>query len=448
MVDGESSRYRRALRFLDTLTDWERRVGLRFTDEMMRLDLFRRSLDSLGHPERRFRVVLVAGTKGKGSTASILARLLTEHGVRTGLSTSPHLVSPRERIAVGGANISRGEFAGAVEELRRRFDFFDDPGRSRTWFEAITAVSFLHFARKRVDTAVLEVGLGGRLDATNVTEPALSVITTIGHDHTHILGSGLLKIAGEKGAVMREGAHAVFGRQRPRVGAFLRRRALEIGAVPSLAGEQYEAVPRASGGGAYRFDYSDREGRRWEDLPLSLLGEHQVGNAAAALRAFTLLEERPDEGALRRALGNVSWPARGELFRLVGGDVLLDGAHNADSAAVLGRLVDEIRPGGGHVLLFGGSKKKKFNDIFRHLLPLVVDAVFTESSHPRRESAVLLERRARRIAPAIGTKVIPDAAEALRAALGARGKGRLLVITGSLHLAGDLRADLVARRRR
>ncbi len=340
-------RFQKALRFLDTLIDWERRVGLTFSDDMMRLDLFRESLSKIGNPQSEMKIALVAGTKGKGSTASILARLLTEHGFRTGLSTSPHLSSVRERIRIDGEIISCDDFADTIDTLRDRFAYFDEPGRSRTWFESITAAAFLHFARSRVDLAVVEVGLGGRLDATNVTDPAVSIITPISRDHMHILGRSLKQIAGEKAAIMRPSRPAVIARQRPKVRDYLLNHAESIGAKPSLYGRDFRGRKRSNVAGAVTFDYSEPGGDRIDSIALSLLGEHQMWNAAAALKALPLLGADRRAGRVRIACAAVEWAGRGELIDQQGGPVLLDGAHNGESAAVLARLVESIAPGGG-----------------------------------------------------------------------------------------------------
>lgn len=446
MVEERAHRpFQDSLQFLDTLIDWERQIGLTFSDDMMRLDLFRESLAHIGNPQDKLKIALVAGTKGKGSTASLLARLLTEHGYRTGLSTSPHLISVRERIRIDGEMISCDDFADTIGTLREGFSYFSEPGRSRTWFESITAAAFLHFARSDVDLAVVEVGLGGRLDATNVTDPALSILTPISRDHMHILGRSLLKIAGEKAAIMRPSRPAVIGRQRPAVKDFLLRYAASVGAKPYLYGRDFRGRKRADAGGAVTFDYIEQGGDRIDSIALSLLGEHQVWNAAAALQALPLLGCGRDDGKVRSACASTVWAGRGELFDQPGGDVLLDGAHNGDSAAVLARLVESIRPGGGHVLLFGASQGKELSLIFRRLIPFASEVILTEATHPRHEQVAVLEQKLRKVAPALPVRVIRDRRRAYAEALSARTRGRLVVITGSLHLVGEIRADLANR---
>jgi dihydrofolate synthase/folylpolyglutamate synthase len=447
VVDGAQGRYRAALAFLDRLVDWERASGLAFNSETIRLDLFRECLAGLGDPEKRYRTVLVAGTKGKGSTSYLLARLLRAHGLEVGLFISPHLVDVRERIQVNGRPISRIAFAGLIERLERELPYFHELGRSRTYFETITAAAFLHFAERRVDVAVLEVGLGGRLDATNVSDPEVSVITPVSRDHMHVLGRTRLAIAGEKAGVMRPGGKVVIGPQAPGVRAFLLRRAAAVGARAFVHGTDFHPYVRAVEEEGTTFDYA-AEGVRWKSLRLGLLGAHQASNASAALAALSLLLPAPDERRVRGALRGAFWPGRGELLRSHP-PVLLDGAHNGHSARVLGRLLSDLWPGKKCVLLFGGSKGKEFRAIFRALLPSVSEVVLTESAHPRRCSARELFAILHKVDPRVPCRVVPDLEEALRTALARQGR-RPLLITGSLYLAGGARGAyrrLLAERR-
>ncbi|MFH1277649.1 MAG: cyanophycin synthetase [Candidatus Eisenbacteria bacterium] len=441
------ARYRRALRFLARLVDWERERGLTFTQETIRLDLFRASLGPLGDPQHAYPTVIVAGTKGKGSTSFLLARLLRAHGMRVGLFTSPHLMDIKERIRIDGRPIGREEFAGVIERLEEGLPYFGELGRSRTYFETLTAAAFLHFRDRKVDLAVLEVGLGGRLDATNVADPVLSVITTVSRDHLRALGPSILHIASEKAGVLRAGRPALFGPQTPRVRECLLERAEKITAPVTLHGRDFRHEVHEVSEGGTRFTFDD--GREvYRNLSLGLLGGHQATNAAVALAALPLLGVARSERASAAALGKARWPGRGE-FLAKDPPVLVDGAHNADSATVLARLMGDLFPGRRCVLLFGGSKGKEFHMIFRRLLPIVAEVILTESEHPRRRPAAELLPIARRQDGRIPIRVIPDGEEALRAALD-RQNGRPLLVTGSLYLVGDMKRcwrRLLAERR-
>lgn len=430
-----AARYRKAREFLGRLVDWERQVGLTFSDETMRLDLFRESLASLGNPDRNYRIAIVAGTKGKGSTAAILARLIRAHGFKTGLFSSPHLVSVRERIQVDGEWISKEHFADAVDALQTTLPYFDEPGKSRTYFESLTAAGLCHFAKAGCEVVVLEVGLGGRLDATNATKPDVSVITPISRDHFQTLGRTFLKIAAEKAGILRPRVPAVIGRQRKDVRDYFRETVAGLGAPALFYGDDFRAVVRevTAEGTRFRFEAGDDR----QNYTVSLLGDHQAWNAATALSALPGLGIEPDRERTALALASVSWPGRGEI---VAADppVLLDGAHNGDSASVLARLVGRIFPRQPCVVLFAGSKGKEYPLIFKRLRPFMSEVFLTESTHPRRLPAAELEEVLKQAAPGVPVRNIPDWRIALPAARAAQ-RGRPLVITGSLYLAGEVR---------
>jgi dihydrofolate synthase/folylpolyglutamate synthase len=434
VVGGAPARYRRALAFLDRLVNWEREAGLTFTDESIRLDLFRESLRALGNPERACRTVLVAGTKGKGSTSYLLARLLRAHGLDVGLYVSPHLVDVRERIRVNESLIPRAAFADQIEKLREALPYFHELGRSRTYFETLTAAAFLFFAERKVDVAVLEVGLGGRLDATNAAEPEVSVITPVSRDHMRALGRNVLAIAGEKAGVLRPGRTVVIGRQTPRVRRLLEERARALGSRALVEGADFRASFLGLDEAGTWFDY-ESGAFSWKRVRLGLLGEHQASNAATSLAALSALVPEAEEKKARRALRDARWPGRGELLRSHP-PVLLDGAHNGDSARILARLLEDLYPGRKCVLVFGGSKGKEFPAIFRRLLPVAAEVILTESRHPRHRPARELLGILRRADGDIPCRIVPDPEEALRTGLSRQGE-RPLLVTGSLYLVGE-----------
>ncbi len=431
-----SARFKEARKFLRNLVDWERAVGLTFSDETMRLDLFREGLAAIDNPQNSYRVAIVGGTKGKGSTSSILASLLEHQGYKVGFFSSPHLISVRERIRVNGDIISQDHFADVIEILSSKLRYFDDPGQSRTFFETLTAAGLLHFAREKVDFAVLEVGLGGRLDATNVTDPAVSVITPISRDHLHVLGNTLEAIAEEKAGIMRQGRPTVFGRQKPLIRRFFMKRAEERGVEPVLYGRDYQARFAGVDRKGTRFHYRDHE-TRYDDLALGLLGRHQTWNAASAIAALRRLVPDATEDGIRAGLRAASWPGRGEFLEQ-DPPIFLDGAHNGDSAKVLAELVSQLFDR-KVVLLFAGSRGKEFHLIFHHLLPLAREVIVTQSSHPRAMTAEEVGQRLRRADSDIPMTVEPDWKKALETARARQEGKHPMLIAGSLYLAGDVR---------
>jgi dihydrofolate synthase/folylpolyglutamate synthase len=409
------ARERDALKWLFSFADMERGVGWnRDSDpaEAWKLGRTRALLDLAGAPDRRMRCALIAGTKGKGSTAAFLAALLHAGGVRAGLYTQPHLQSYRERIRVDGVMMDADAFAAAVEPWHDLVDAFRaryPEAGSPTTFELTTALALAHFAARGCAVAVLEVGLGGRLDATNATEPEVSVLTTIDRGHTDILGTRLEQIAREKAGILRRGRVALVAQQRPSV-----RRAL-VGACRTTAAQC-----------------------RWVDplptsTPLSLSGLHQRQNAALAVAAAAELGVRGAEHALRE----LRWPGRIET--LEGGRMVLDGAHDPASARA---LADELRARGvGSVkLVIGMYRDKEAARILRPLMPLASRVWVTAPAGPRALPASELARVCRRLGGA-PIEVREDVASAMDAARDAAGEGTV-VVTGSLALVGQARDHL------
>lgn len=397
---------------------------------------------ALGGPHERLRIVHVAGSKGKGSTSAMLATLLQRSGYRTGLFTSPHLVRLEERFQVDGRPITRAELAQLLTDCRAADEA---RGIGPTFFEIATAAGFLHFERRGVDAVVLEVGLGGRLDSTNVCQPALSVITSISYDHTKTLGSQLWQIAREKAGILKPGRPGVSGVVLPEP-----RQAIEE-VARSLR------VPLRQAGEDFRFEYqpgrvteaeavrprvrvTTRE-RAWPWQELNLLGEHQAANAAVVVACVEVLRELgwsvPDR-AVEAGLREVDWPARMEVVRRRP-LVVLDCAHNVASAQALVRTLEASFPPGPRALLCAASNDKDVAGMFDVLRPAFRRAVMTRYTNNAR--AVAPDELARLWGP--GCEECPDPAEALGRVL-AGGEG-LACITGSVFLAGQLRPLLVGQ---
>lgn len=396
----------------------------------------RRLMAALGEPQHRFPVVLIAGTNGKGSTSALLAAVAQAAGYRTGLFTSPHLETVEERIRLDGVAISPEKLAA---HLARVLEAAPAPP---TYFEALTAAGFLAFAEERVDLAVVEVGLGGRLDATNVAEPLLSVITSIGWDHQEYLGNTLAAIAREKAGILRSGRPAVSWIEEPEPAAAMAEAAREIGADHEAApGSMHILAVEPLGGSGQRVRLATPV--REHDLHLALLGAHQAQNLGLAVRAAEKLAalgfDRIDAAAIERGVAACRWPGRmEEIETLPGRQVLLDGAHNPGGAATLaGFLAGQPRPVD---LLFGVLANKDAAEMLALLVPYVRRAVLTAPPGHRardpRELAALFPSE-------VPVVIEPDPEAALERALNLGGEQ--LVVCGSLYLLGEIRPALRRR---
>lgn len=408
------------------------------------LDNIRTLLDALGRPQDRFASVLVAGTNGKGSVSAMLARILKEQGVRAGLYTSPHLVRVEERVRVDGTEIAPRDFNRRLEEVRGAIERLIAAGGlpgEATYFEVMTALALRHFARAGVEVAILEVGLGGRFDATNAVDPALSVITTISRDHVEHLGESPAAIAFEKAGILRPGVPVVCGVKSRAAAAVIRERALELGApyVPVFGPGTAFAAERSGGG--FRFRYR-RPGDRAEwVLRPSLAGRHQGENAATAVTAALMLGRirRPiSRRAILRGISGADWPGRLEVVsrRPL---VILDGAHNAEGALSLAGYVREVlkRP---VVLVFGVMRDKDVRRMAGILFPLARRIVATRVPRERSAAPEDIVAAAPRFRDRIA--VSPDPRTAWRLARAEAGPGEPILVAGSLFLVGEFKRFL------
>ncbi|MEM7480621.1 MAG: folylpolyglutamate synthase/dihydrofolate synthase family protein [Acidobacteriota bacterium] len=423
---------REAAKALDRLELFGIRLGL---DRMADL------LAALGDPQRRFPAVLVAGTNGKGSTAALLASMATAAGYRTGLYTSPHLESVTERVRIDGRPID-GETLGAL--LLRAIEATPE---APTYFEALTAAAFAHFAECTVDLGVVEVGLGGRLDATNLAQPVLSLITPISFDHREHLGDTLAAIAGEKAGILRAGRPAIAWVKQPEAAAALSERARGIGAELTFGKDVAPAVasqPKKDFWSGQQVTIVLPDSSLTLEIPL--LGDHQAENLALAAVAAGKLQDigwdRLDGAAIARGAAAVEWPGRLEVLRA--GDrqrVLLDAAHNADGAERLARFLAQA-PTGRLDLLLGLLKDKEAAAIVPPLAARVAErggrTLLTRPPHERgRDPRELLPWVGS--APALAT-VHSDWESALGRAL--EGAGDTLLVAGSFFLVGAARGRL------
>ncbi len=394
---------------------------------------------ALGHPERRVPALHVAGTNGKGSVAAAVHAIARASGLSAGLYTSPHLVRPEERIRVDDEDIGRAAFAALIERLRATASETDLP-RHPSFFEMMTAAAFVAFADANVAVAVLETGLGGRLDATNVVAPSVTVITTVGLDHVKTLGGTLAAIAREKAGILKPGVPVVVGWMPPRAREVVLARASEVGAPVHRADDELEVRARRDGS----FDLVTPV-RVHRGLRTALAGPHQRRNAALAVRAVELLAERGvafDLAAVGPGLASVRWPGRMETIVAGGVRFLLDGAHNPDGARALARALRE-RGGGPAVLVFGMSEGRRATELLAPLRPHVGAVLL---AHAEIAKAIPPERIRAELAaawPDLACECVPDVALALERAAAIAGRGGDALVAGSLYLVGDARRVLL-----
>ena len=382
-------------------------------------------LDALGRPERRYRMVQVGGTNGKGSVAAMLAAILKAAGRRVGLYTSPHLVSFRERIRVNGEAIAEDCVVDGVEALGTLVVRLD-----ATMFEATTALALDHFAREAVDTAVLEVGLGGRLDATTVGTPAVTVIARVDLDHQAWLGGTLAEIAAEKAAIIRGGV-AIAAAQAPEATAVLVRRASEAGVPLLLAGRDlHVAVERRGLDG----QWIACAGPGWSlgGLRVGMLGTFQPENALLAVAAAQDL--RVPEAAIRAGLDVARWPGRFQVVRSRDGWLVLDGAHNPGAARALAESLAAFFPGEPLTLVIGISRDKDARAMLGALAPAASRVILTAAANPRAADPEAL--RALLPSGVAAVRTARSVEEAL--AMGSEGGSTpILCVAGSLFLVGE-----------
>ncbi len=396
-------------------------------------------LEALGDPHRAFPSVLVAGTNGKGSVAAFLAGIVSEHGFSAGLYTSPHLVRAEERIVVGGREIGPRRFGAILDRIRGTAERLLERGRLSappTYFEALTAAAFLEFAERRVDLGVLEVGMGGRFDATNVATPVLSVITTISKDHQSHLGRTLRSIAFEKAGIIKPGIPVVSGVGPGPARAEIRRRAGERGApLIETFGPPAAFGVRPTRAGT-RFRYASPSGS-YEFSP-ALAGRHQGANAAVAITAAEVLGRvwRPLDGRrIVRGIERTRWEGRLETVSKRP-RVILDGAHNVEGAASLASYVRESL-GRPVVLVFGVMNDKDIGPMTRLLFPLAARVILTRVPYERSAGPEDILRVSNRFRDRILAE--EDVRAAVRRAL-AESEGRIpIVIAGSLFLVGEVK---------
>jgi dihydrofolate synthase/folylpolyglutamate synthase len=386
-------------------------------------------LEALGNPHRLHRIVHVAGTNGKGSTCAMIASGLTAAGLRTGLFTSPHLVAPTERIQVDGRAVTADQFAAAFNKLHAVAEHLLDRGAidlHPTYFESVTAMAFLVFRDLRVDAAVIEVGLGGRLDASNVVTPELSVITPIDFDHEALLGKSLQAIAREKAGILKPGVPAIFSRQRPEAQAELDRRAAEL-QIEVINAEQHwrmdDLVCHARGS-----SFTLHNGRVFR-IECPLAGAHQVENAVTAVAALDRLGIPARD--IEQGVAHARWPGRLQHIS-ESPEIILDGAHNPAGARALAGYLAQFHADRHIVMIYGAMRDKAVEEMTGILFPHVDEVIATAPNQLRSVDPETI----RELAAHPCVRLAPRLAEALEMAREAPSDS-LILITGSLFLVGE-----------
>ena len=444
MVNDTLERYQRALDYIYSFVDQEKLAPDQYVPRRFDLENMRSLLSMLGDPHRRLRAVHVAGTKGKGSTCAMISSILQAAGYQVGLFTQPHLHTFRERIRINDRLMSEDEMVASLETLKPSIEKISEPST----FEIMTAMAFQYFAEQEVDLAVVETGLGGRLDTTNVIEPLVAVITSISYDHTYILGNTIEEIAGEKAGIIKEGRPVVCAPQRPAAEEVIARVCQERKAPFILVGRDWlwQEGEADMGGQAFsvRSEIPDAKGliadRGSRDFWIPLLGRYQVVNATTTIATIDQLCRQgikvPME-QVHQGLQRARWPGRLEIL---GREPLLvvDGAHNVDSVQRLMRALREYLSFDRLILVVGFSADKDINGMMQELISEAQEVIVAQSKHPR---AAEPESIVKELGPSeTSVSIVSDAASALWRSLELADKGDLVCVTGSLFVVAEARA--------
>ncbi len=437
------------MRFLSSQTDYEQMLRVRYNSDTFNLDRMRNLLKKISNPHVKLRSVHIAGTKGKGSTAMMLASMLQACGYKVGLYVSPHITCIRERITVNGQKIPQREMTRLITQVAPHVEKMKDD--KPTFFEILTAIAFLHFKNQEVDLAVVETGLGGRLDSTNVLQPEVCGLTSISIDHTYQLGNGLADIAKEKAGILKADIPAISVPQDPAAKRVLKKVASEAKTKVMFTGDDIEF--------SYRVESSRTHGchtrvclttplSQFEHLPVPALGEHQAVNCGLALALLDQLKHKGlaiDDKRAIRGLQQVQLPGRMELLR-TDPRLLVDGAHNAASIQALMRGIGQHIPYDSMVMVFGCAADKDIRGMLQQVATGADKLIFTpvpgstRSADPRDLAEAYTELSDGRVA-----QIVDDLREALNVANSAVTREDLIVVTGSFYLVGEAK-QLLARR--
>lgn len=433
-MDAEVA-YNLALDYLYSFVDYSLKHVSELAKADFNLERMFALMEALGRPQQAYPIVHVAGTKGKGSTCALCASALTAAGYKTGLYTSPHLQDYCERIQVDGTPLAHEQLAALVDAIK--------PAVAKipklTTFEITTAVGLLAFQRAGVEAAVVEVGLGGRLDATNVVRPRVSVITSLSLDHMAVLGDTLAKIAGEKAGIIKTGVPVVSSPQKEEAYEVLVRVAGERGASLSMVGRdvKFELLGSTLEGQSIRMTDVGRAAKL--DVSLPLLGGHQMINASTAYLALKTSGLPVSDEAIQKGFSQVKWPARFELVRREP-PIIFDSAHNDDSFARLRETLEAHFPGREVTLIFGASEDKNIPGMFREIKPKLGRILITRAEHPRALGIEIIQGLADQAE--VPHEAVTPVRAALRRALELSAKdGSIVLSAGSMFVTAEVMAE-------
>ncbi|MBN1249114.1 MAG: bifunctional folylpolyglutamate synthase/dihydrofolate synthase [Anaerolineae bacterium] len=431
-------KYHDVLRYLYGLVDYEKRRIERYSAREFKIERVITLLDTMGNPHRGYPTLHIAGTKGKGSVSAMMAKIAESAGLHTGLYVSPHLHTYRERMQINGESISRAKMTDLVEAIQPIVETIE----GLTTFEVTTAVAFQYFLESNVDLAVMEVGLGGRLDATNVITPEVSIITSLSLDHTYLLGDTLGEIAYEKAGIIKPGVPVVTAPQKDEALEVLRTIAAERDAPLTVVGQDvtWEPVARTLTGQQMKISHTTQVSDLDGTYDVALLGDFQQENAAVAVAAAGVLQRSGHAWVtpqhVREGLATVSWPGRMEILnqepRLV-----VDCAHNPYSAQM---LADSLRiwfPDTTWILIYGASNDKDIAGMLEALLPISEHVIVTRSYHPRAAAPYVLADLCADLGH--GAEIAVNPKRALEQACRRLKSGWGIIATGSIFLVADVR---------
>ena len=435
-MDTETA-YNKALDYIYSFVDYSLKHASELAKAEFNLDRMRDLMHLLGDPQNDYPIIHIAGSKGKGSTAAFTASALRAADYRVGLYTSPHLQDFTERMQINGVPIPQDEFAALVEEIKpsvAQVPFI-------TTFELTTALAFLYFSRQKITAAVIEVGLGGRLDATNIVTPLVSVITSLSLEHTAVLGNTLTEIAREKAGIVKEGHPFVSAPQKPEAASVLDLAAEEHNVPLTLVGRDlmYKVKKKTIDG--QMLEVWMRNGPKMK-LSIPLLGDHQVENAVTAYAALIAARQEGlvfNAAQLKQGFAETKWPGRFEIWREKP-PIVLDSAHNPDSFAKLRQTLDEYFPEWPVILIFGVSEDKNVADMLKELASRLEKVLLTKSVHPRAVEVQKLVGFAEQAG--VACEAVEPVEEAVARALDIAGDQALVLSAGSIFLTAAVRAVL------
>ncbi|MBN1405528.1 MAG: bifunctional folylpolyglutamate synthase/dihydrofolate synthase [Candidatus Omnitrophica bacterium] len=434
--------YSQAIKYLNSFQNLEKKPFFDYK-KSFRLKRFYKLCDIIGHPQDSFKSILIAGTKGKGSTCAMLHSILTEAGYKTGLYTSPHLIDVRERIKLNKTAVSKKEFSWLMSEIKDAITYANPEYalyyKDITFFEILTAAAFLYFSKKKIDFAVLEVGLGGRLDATNVACPLVSGITSISYDHTDFLGTTLRSIAKEKSGIIKENSFVVSAPQDSPAGNVIENISCRQNSKLFIIGKDIKYKCASVNFHGTTFDYEGSYAN-YKNIKIPLTGAHQAQNAAVALAIVEVLKDYYyypiSKKNIIKGLKKTKWPGRFQMLHK-NPYIIVDGAHNKSSAEALKRAIRDVN-GKEKIdtLIFGCSVDKDITGTGSALCAMAKNVIFTKSSSPRAaDPATLLKL----LSGHCCNSVIADTSKkALILAKKLTPHNGIMLIAGSLFLAGDM----------